>query len=140
MKPFRVLPVLALASALAAASAAGFVGCSSETPKAGLGDKCEESAQCDTPKDLVCKCVRRKAADEEGPEQILALGTCQKADYKCPPADAGPIEAGPDVATDTGADVPTDGPSDAPTDAASEAGDCAADAAESSTDADPDGG
>ncbi|MBL8716654.1 MAG: hypothetical protein JNL79_11695 [Myxococcales bacterium] len=140
MKPFRVLPVLALASALAAASAAGFVGCSSETPKAGLGDKCEESAQCDTPRDLVCKCVRRKAADEEGPEQILALGTCQKADYKCPPADAGPIEVGPDVATDTGADVPTDGPSDAPTDAASEAGDGAADAAESSTDADPDGG
>lgn len=139
MKPFRVLPVLALASALATAmglGATGFVGCSSETPKAGLGDKCEESAQCDTPSGLVCRCVRRKAADEEGPEQIIALGTCQKADYKCPIVDAGPVEAGADTGTgtDTGADAPTD----ARTDSVSEGGDGATDA--SSTDADPDGG
>ncbi len=137
MKPFRVLPALVLALvSLSAFGLGGFVGCSSDTPKAGLGDKCEESAQCDTPSGLVCRCVRRKAADEEGPEQILALGTCQKPDYKCPLADAGPIETGSDVGTDT---TPIDGASDAPPEVATEAGD-ASDAAESSTDADPDGG
>lgn len=126
--PSARLRLLAGLLLLAGLSGVAAEGCASETPKAGLGEKCEESAQCDRTKDLVCRCVRRKSADEEGPEQILAPGVCQVADYKCPPADAGPL---PEVGADTGvsettADAPSDGSDADATEAATDGGSDAA--------------
>ena len=104
-------------------------GCASETPKAGLGGKCDDTAQCDTRSGLTCRCVRRKAADEEGPELILAPGMCQASTFVCPPVDAGPGfdagEVGP-LPDTSGADG--DGGMDTPADAAEVATDAAADA------------
>lgn len=117
-RPERPLRLVASLLVLAGMVAAMAEGCASETPKAGIGEKCEDSAQCDRTKELVCRCIRRKSADEEGPEQILAPGVCQAADYKCPPADAGPP---PEGGTDTGAAETTGDAGDAATDGAKDA-------------------
>lgn len=71
--------------------------CSEKVPLASIGGKCEYDQQCS--EGLFCKCVRRRNPDDEGPDEILAPGTCQKQDYSCS-TDAGPVDSAP---LDTGA-------------------------------------
>lgn len=84
--------------------------CSTSVALQRVGGKCEYDEQCE--RGLVCKCVARRNPDDEGPDEILAPGTCQAQAFTCKKTDAGPA----DVATDSVVDAPvSDAPvSDAP--------------------------
>jgi hypothetical protein len=93
-------PVVALVL-LAALELVG--ACSDRVSLQTVGGKCEFDEQCAT--GLVCKCVRRQNPDDEGPDEILAPGTCQAATFTCTNTDAG-------VAADTAAPPADSGPTD----------------------------
>lgn len=95
-------------------SAEIYSACSESVPLATQGQKCEFDEQCS--QGLVCKCVRRRNPDDEGPDEILAPGFCTTlaAFTKCP-SDAGvadtafdaptPVDAAPEVAPDAPSEV-----------------------------------
>lgn len=63
------------------------VSCSESMPLGTQGAKCEYDEQC--AQGYVCKCVRRRNPDADGPDEILSPGICNKdASLKCP-SDAG---------------------------------------------------
>lgn len=84
------------AAALALGAVELVSACSEKVPLASIGGKCEYDEQCS--EGLACKCVRRRNPDDEGPDEILAPGTCQKQDFSCS-SDAGPVDSAP---VDTG--------------------------------------
>lgn len=112
------------------ASALLFCGCSTQVPLGTSGSQCDDDNQCDKSQQLVCRCVRRKSPDDEGPDQIISPGVCQTAAYHCP-TDGGTETGG----TDTGAsDTSSDGSADATTDGGADGGD-ASDGGADATDA-----
>ncbi|MBI2395818.1 MAG: hypothetical protein HYV09_40005 [Deltaproteobacteria bacterium] len=111
MRPRRAW---AFAAALVLAAVELVSACSEQVELARLGQACEYDEQCQ--QGLVCKCVRRRNPDDEGPDEILAPGHCQTASYSCR-ADAGTSDtAGADT-------LPSD---TAGTETAPDAGDAAA--------------
>lgn len=98
--------------------------CSESVPLARVGGKCEYDEQCST--GLVCKCVKKRNPDDEGPDEILVPGTCQDQSFSCK-ADAGVTDTGKAVDSspvDTGSTDSADaGSADAPGDVAADADD-----------------
>jgi len=80
--------------------------CSEKVPLAARGGKCEYDEQCS--EGLVCKCIKRRNPDDEGPDEIVAPGTCQSQDFNCKASDAGAGDTATPIldtgtVTDTGA-------------------------------------
>jgi hypothetical protein len=133
--------LFALGAVVALAANVAAIGCtsSSQVPLGQQGGPCDFDEQCDPAQGLSCQCVVRKNPDDEGPDQIVYHGFCDKNGVKCPSRDGG-VDARAD-ATDTGvaADTGIDAKDAAAADATSDAAD-AADAADVSdataTDAD----
>jgi hypothetical protein len=95
-------------------------GCSTQVTPNGTGGRCESDDQCDRNQGLVCRCLRRKNTDDEGPDQIISPGFCQVSTFPC--SDSGATDATPtdtaatdtgSAATDTGAPPDTSTSSDA---------------------------
>jgi hypothetical protein len=77
------------------------LGCSTQVTPNSIGGRCESDDQCDRNAGLVCRCLRRKNTDDEGPDQIISPGFCQVSTFAC--SDSGTDAAAPDTAaTDTG--------------------------------------
>lgn len=103
-------------------------GCSEKVPLATQGQKCELDEQCS--QGLICKCVRRRNPDDEGPDEILSPGFCTTlANFTKCPSDAGvtdtafdsppPVDSAIDVepetseaSTDTSSEAAADAPDD----------------------------
>lgn len=133
--PSRSFAALVLSAVFLSGALLEAPGCStSQVEAGGTGALCEFDEQCGT--GLLCRCIRRRNPDDEGPDEVIAPGVCQTTDYVCP-TDAGPSDAGPtDTATDTPVDVTSDAPTDTATDAPTDtATDAAPDALGDATDA-----
>jgi len=110
------------------ATSMSWMGCSENAKLGTDGTACDVDEQCDPKLGLVCKCVRRRNPDDEGPDEILAHGKCAKPETKCANTDAGPIDAKvdtSDASTDTALPPDTTDDAsesaDAPTDTSDEA-------------------
>ena len=88
--------------------------CSETVELQRQGAKCEYDEQCS--QGLVCKCVRRRNPDDEGPDEILAPGYCTSlANFTKCPSDAGvtdtsfdapaPVDTAPEVPAEASTDV-----------------------------------
>ncbi len=89
-----------LAFTLVASLASG-AGCSQSVAPGSVGTSCDTDEQCDANQKLVCKCVRRRNPDEEGPDEILAHGSCQVTTYKCSNVDTGVSDGKSETTADT---------------------------------------
>src|SRR2546422_171181 len=97
--------------------------CAATDPQLGsTNDSCDEDLQCSKP--LVCACVEIRGTGDDGNDEIVKHGSCQKPGFKCIRDDAGtdavkldtaPVDSPP---RDSAGDVePTDATADAVTDA-----------------------
>ena len=79
----RRLALLALPSLLLT-----FAGCTASDPQlAQQGDTCDEDLQCVQP--LVCACVQTRGTGDDGNDEIVRHGTCQRPGFQCVKDDAG---------------------------------------------------
>ena len=98
-----------------------FGGCAATDPQLGsTNDVCDEDLQCAKP--LVCACVEIRGTGDDGNDEIVKHGSCQKPGFKCikddaggdapkldtAPVDAPPRDSGTDVEPDASGDVTTD--------------------------------
>ena len=134
--PSRALHVgVSLLGAVSLLIAVGHLGCSDNNTLGAVGAACDTDDQCSSPdlkNPIVCKCVRRRNPDEEGPDEILAHGKCEPLSYKCTVLDGGgdaPVDTGSDAAAEVDAADVKDA-ADAPD--VADAKDAAADAADGS--------
>jgi hypothetical protein len=118
-----LLALVALATNLAV------IGCTSsaQVPLGQQGGPCDFDEQCDPAQGLSCQCVVRKNPDDEGPDQIVFHGFCDKNGVKCPSRDGG-VDAHADTLAADAKDA-ADANDAVSTDAA-DANDASADAAD----------
>lgn len=116
--------LFALGAVVAVAAHLAAIGCtsSSQVPLGQQGGPCDYDEQCDPAQGLSCQCIVRKNPDDEGPDQIVFHGFCDKNGVKCPARDGGVDARDAADAADAG-----DAHADAP------ANDTAADAADAPT-------
>lgn len=115
------------AAALVLGAVELFSACSEKVPLQPTDGKCEFDEQC--AQGLVCKCVRRRNPDDEGPDEVLSPGTCQVQSFKCTNTDAG------GTTTDTGATSADSGADTGAIDSGSDTGAIGSDSATTVADA-----